>query len=78
MNQLPELVRRERLVNFVVVITGLFAEQAQIRELDLIPRLDQTQFSVHCVDVLEGLLAAPSNVPLRPEQRASHRLLGSR
>ena len=57
LGHLPPRLRRERLVAYVVVMTALFAEQAQAREADA-ATLRPKEFVRHAGDVLEAVLVA--------------------
>lgn len=57
LGHLPPRLRRERLVAYVVVMTALFAEQAQARE-DGRATLRPREFVRHAGDVLEAVLVA--------------------
>lgn len=63
MGDLPEAVRRERLVAYVVILTGLLAERAHHLESERRPMLDAEQFAAHLVDTIVAALTAPSTVP---------------
>ena len=62
MGDLPEPVRRERLVAYVVILTGLLAERAHHLEAEPRPILDASQFAAHLVDTIVAALSAPSSV----------------
>ena len=68
---LPEAVRRERLVGYVVVYSSLLAERAHELESGRAPLLDREQFTAHLVDVLTAIVTAPSNVPPRRSKRSA-------
>ncbi|HET6916059.1 MAG TPA: TetR family transcriptional regulator [Acidimicrobiales bacterium] len=58
---LPEPLRRERIVTYVVTLTALLAERAHHLESGIRPTIDNREFSGHLVDTLEAILQAPSH-----------------
>lgn len=63
---LPRAVRRERLVAYVLLLTGLMAERAQRLEEATTTTLDHDQFVTHVVDVVTSVLEAPSTIEVGP------------
>jgi AcrR family transcriptional regulator len=70
MGELPEVVRRERLVTYNLLLTSLMAERALQIESGALVSLDHEQFVTHVLDAVEGLIDAPSNVRM-PEATAA-------
>ena len=62
MERLPVPVRRERLVAYALVLTGILADRALQLESRRPMVLDREQFVAHLVDVIAGALEAPSTV----------------
>ncbi len=58
----PDRIGRERLVAYILVMTALFAEQAEWRESGADPGLTPAEFVLHAADVLEAVLTAPSSI----------------
>jgi AcrR family transcriptional regulator len=58
-----ETVRRERLVDYSLILTTLLAERAHVLASGIAPLLDDEQLVMHLVDVLVAVLTAPSTVP---------------
>lgn len=63
---LPEGLRRERLVAYVLILTSLMAERAQLVESGVATSLDHEQFVTHVTDVLTSVLGGPSTVTPYP------------
>lgn len=59
LSHLPEAVRRERLVVYILMISSIFANRAQLIASGVVPALDTPRFVTHFVDVLDGALCAP-------------------
>jgi AcrR family transcriptional regulator len=59
---LDEVVRRERLVDYSIILTTLLAERAHLLARDEEPALDEAQFTAHLTDLLSTALTAPSSV----------------
>ena len=59
---LDEVIRRERLVDYSIILTTLLAERAHVLARDEEPALDEVQFTAHLVDLLSTALTAPSSV----------------
>lgn len=62
---LPQHVRRERLVTYSLVFTTMLGERAHAIEEGLDLLLGRHEFATHMVDVLAGMLVAPSHLPKR-------------
>jgi TetR/AcrR family transcriptional regulator, regulator of cefoperazone and chloramphenicol sensitivity len=58
----PEVVRRERLVTYTLVLTSILAERAHQLEARQPVSLDADQFVVHVLDVTEAAITAPSRL----------------
>lgn len=67
LDEVPEPVRRERLVTYAVVLTTLLAERAHQMETDAGPTLDTDQFVTFALDVLVAMLCAPTTVRVRSD-----------
>jgi AcrR family transcriptional regulator len=61
---LPQEVRRERLVVYMLLLTTVLAERAQQLESRARPTLTHEQFVVHLLDVVEGIFTVPSRVQI--------------
>ena len=61
---LDETVRRERLVDYSIILTSLLAERAHTLARAEPPALDERQFIAHLADVLTSALTAPSSVQI--------------
>jgi AcrR family transcriptional regulator len=72
-SDLPEAVRRERLVDYAVVFVSLLAERAHELESGQSPLLDREQFTDHLTDVLTAVVTAPSTVRRRRPTRSRRR-----
>ena len=59
LSYLPEDVRRERLVVFVLMISNIAANRAQLIAAGRTPRLDTPRFVQHFIDVIDSALRAP-------------------
>ncbi len=59
---LDEVIRRERLVDYSIILTALIAERAHVLARDEEPALDEARFTAHLVDLLSNALTAPSSV----------------
>ena len=62
MSHLPEAIRRERLVTYTLVLTGILADRARHLEDRQPTPLDAEQFVAHLLDVIEAVMCAPSTV----------------
>ena len=62
MGHLPQAVRRERLVTYTLVLTGILAERARHLEDRQPTALDAEQFVDHLLDVIEAVMTAPSRI----------------
>ena len=62
MGALPPPVRRERLVAYALVLTGILADRALQIESGRPMVLDSEQFVAHLVDTIAAALTAPSTV----------------
>jgi TetR/AcrR family transcriptional regulator, regulator of cefoperazone and chloramphenicol sensitivity len=62
MEQLPQAVRRERLVTYTLILTSLLADRARHLEDRRPTALDAEQFIGHLLDVVEAVMTAPSSV----------------
>jgi AcrR family transcriptional regulator len=83
MSSLPEPVRRERLVAYILMLTSILAERAHHIETGHPMLLDTDQFIAHVLDIVEASLTAPSSLQTlagtaRHEGRAPRALLQSR
>jgi AcrR family transcriptional regulator len=68
---LPAAVRRERVVEMIMLMTSAAAERARVIDSDGAPALDEPTFVANLTDVLVGILEAPSLGPL-PVATAAH------
>ncbi len=59
----PELLRRERVVELIMLMTVAIAERARQLELRRSPELDHDTFTANLTDVLVGILEAPVSAP---------------
>ena len=66
--QLPETVRRERVVEMIMLMTAATAERARVIESGVALDLDDAEFEENLTDVLVGILEAPSHRQL-PSRR---------
>lgn len=62
MGHLPQAIRRERLVTYTLVLTGILADRARHLEDRQPTALDAEQFIHHLLDVIEAVMCAPSTV----------------
>lgn len=60
--ELPEAVRRERVVEMIMLMTAALAERARVIQSDRAPELDEPTFVANLTAVLVGVLQAPLNV----------------
>lgn len=58
----PAPIRRERVVELIMLMTVAFAERARQLESRRSPELDHATFSANLTDVLVGILEAPVHV----------------
>jgi TetR/AcrR family transcriptional regulator, regulator of cefoperazone and chloramphenicol sensitivity len=61
---LPAEVRRERVVELIMLMTVAASERARVLEKSEAPELDRETFSANLTDVLVGVLEAPLQGPL--------------
>jgi TetR/AcrR family transcriptional regulator, regulator of cefoperazone and chloramphenicol sensitivity len=61
---LPPEVRRERVVELIMLMTVAASERARVLEKSEAPELDTVTFSANLTDVLVGVLEAPLRGPL--------------
>lgn len=61
-SHLPVKIRRERLVDYSVIVTTLLAERAHQLESKRRPPLNDAAFCRHLVDVLAAVVTAPTSV----------------
>ena len=59
LSHLPASVRRERLVVYILMISSLFANQAQLIASGAAPSLEGPRFVSHAADVISSALCAP-------------------
>lgn len=59
-DELPQVLRRERLVDYAVVLSTLVAERAHQLESDRRPPLDDGRFARHLTDVLVAVVTTPT------------------
>jgi len=57
---LPQELRRERLVVYMLMLTAVLADRAQQLESKARPSLDHEQFVDHVLDMVEGIFTAPA------------------
>lgn len=60
--ELPEAVRRERVVEMIMLMTAALAERARVIQSDRAPELDEPTFVANLAAVLVGVLQAPLNL----------------
>jgi AcrR family transcriptional regulator len=60
--ELPAAVRRERVVEMIMLMTAAMAERARVIQSDRSPELDEPTFVANLTAVLVGVLQAPMNV----------------
>ena len=60
---LAEALRRERVVELIMLMTVAIAERARQLELRRSPELDHDAFTANLTDVLVGILEAPVTSP---------------
>ena len=58
--ELPEEVRRERLIVYMLMLTAVLAERAQQLETRSRPPLDHDKFVDHLLDMVEGIFTVPA------------------
>jgi TetR/AcrR family transcriptional regulator, regulator of cefoperazone and chloramphenicol sensitivity len=58
--ELPEEVRRERLVVYMLMLTAVLADRAQQLESRSRPPLGHEQFVEHVLDMVEGIFSVPA------------------
>ena len=64
---LPAAVRRERVIELIMLMTVAMAERARVIEAGRRVELDEATFNANLTDVLVGVLEAPQRVrDLRP------------
>lgn len=69
LSHLPASVRRERLVVFILMISSIFANRAQLVASGAVPSLEPQAFVAHAADVISGALCAPhTSGPARPAE----------
>src|SRR3954451_10010141 len=61
MGGLPEAVRRERLVDYGIILTTLIAERAHQVETVRRPPLNDSRFVAHVTDLLVAIITTPSS-----------------
>jgi AcrR family transcriptional regulator len=59
------VIRRERVVQLIMLLTAAMAERARLIETGRVPELDEATFRANLTDVLVGVLEAPLHGPLR-------------
>lgn len=57
---LPEPLRRERLVVYMLMLTAVLADRAQQLESKARPTLDHEQYVDHVLDMVEGIFSVPA------------------
>jgi len=62
---LSPAIRRERVIELIMLMTVAMAERARVIEAGRRVELDETSFNANLTDVLVGILEAPLNGPLR-------------
>jgi TetR/AcrR family transcriptional regulator, regulator of cefoperazone and chloramphenicol sensitivity len=62
--RVPAAIRKERLVEMIMLMTAAMAERARAIEDGTQPSLDEATFLGNLTDVLVGVLEAPLNGPL--------------
>jgi TetR/AcrR family transcriptional regulator, regulator of cefoperazone and chloramphenicol sensitivity len=68
---LPHALRRERVVELIMLMTAALAERARVIETDRALELDEPTFVGNLTDVLVGVLEAPSHGPIVPPTPAT-------
>jgi hypothetical protein len=68
---LPASVRRERVIELIMLMTIAMAERARVIEAGRSVELDETAFTANLTDVLVGVLEAPLHGPLRKSPHVS-------
>ena len=63
-SHLPEEVRRERVIELIMLMTVAVSERARLLEKQPAPELDPATFAANLTDVLVGVLEAPLRGPL--------------
>jgi hypothetical protein len=63
LRDLPEMLQRERLVNYSIALTALLAERAHQSSSDATPALSDKAFTSNLIDALTALLCAPRSSP---------------
>ncbi len=63
---LSPALRRERVVELIMLMTVAASERARVLERRSAPEIDGDTFAANLTDVLVGVLEAPLNGPLRP------------
>jgi TetR/AcrR family transcriptional regulator, regulator of cefoperazone and chloramphenicol sensitivity len=80
LHDLPQAVRRERLVAYILLLTDMCANRARAIESGAVPDLAPDQFAALLTDVLAGALQAADTVPGRraAADRPPRRALGGK
>ena len=68
--EVPAAIRRERVIEMIMLMTAALAERARAIESEDPLGLDEPTFVENLTDVLVGVLEAPLRGPLRPSSAA--------
>ena len=63
LHDLPEILQRERLVNYSIALSALLAERAHQLSSDSTPALSDKAFTANLIDTLTAILCAPRSNP---------------
>jgi hypothetical protein len=63
---LTPAIRRERVIELIMLMTVAMAERARVIEAGRRVELDEATFTANLTDVLVGMLEAPLHGPLQP------------